>query len=185
MKVFSIERDYSYQYFLPEGNTATTPNSLGLPMPVGWTPPPFYILEPNLKRGNFVHWVSCVMICDRTVRDTLQDMLEMSGELFEFFYKNEEFVLLNPLSVLAVLDENKSIWRRHYKTGEKTEVIEKYVFHPERFCEVPIFKIPEDRVTLFTVEGMKHPEDEFKHRVEHFDLKGITFTAVWSDDPLD
>jgi hypothetical protein len=178
MKVFIIEGDYSYQYFLPQENV---PNSLGQPLPADWEPPPFYVLEPNLKRGNFFHWFSWVLICDHIALDVLRDLLEMSGELFDFTYKGENCSLLNPLHTFSVLDEDSSLWRRHYKTGEKTEVIEKYVFLPKRFCEVPIFKIPEDRVHLFTIEGMKHPEDEFKYRVEQSGLKGITFTEVWSD----
>jgi hypothetical protein len=188
MNVYIIERDYDFQYFLPDTDDIGKlgwPNSLGQPFPQGWKVPPFFIREPRLKRGNFVHWLAWILIADKKATDTLQDMFEKSGELFKFDYKGEEFSLFNPLNTLDVLDEENTIWRRHYKTGNKTEVIEKYVFHQHRVSheEVPIFKIPEKRSELFTIEKEgKDSENEFKYRVEKAGLTGIKFIEIWSDE---
>jgi hypothetical protein len=181
MKIYLIDQDYDYQYFLPDMEKVSSPKMDGLPLPHAWEPPPFFILKPNLKKGNFVCWFGCsgLLIFDNLVRNKLLELFEMSGELFRFHYKNESFTLFNPLNVLDVLDDRRSEIKRLPSGG--IYEIKKYAFHEHRLTEIPIFKIPEEKTSLFTIEGMKNPEDEFKYRVESLGFTGLKFKEVWSD----
>jgi hypothetical protein len=59
----------------------------------------------------------------------------------------------------------------------------RYSFHPDRFSESPLFKIPETcRAQILLVEGFRDPEEEFRYVVEQTGLKGLVVQELWSYD---
>jgi hypothetical protein len=77
------------------------------------------------------------------------------------------------------LDHDKCKWLKT-KDGQRIYPT-KFVFHPDRFVESSIFKIPEMRASSpLCVERENDPETEFKAAVEHHKLKGLTFKLLWS-----
>ena len=101
----------------------------------------------------------------------------MAGELLPLPYQGQEYTLLNVTECINCLDEEHTEWVYHL--GTKIQIA-KYVFHPDRFSESTIFKIPQTRRgEILTVEGLKDPEDEFKYVVEKEGLKGIEFEMLW------
>jgi hypothetical protein len=184
MKVYVIECDKNEQYqsFIAESGEGFRFDCY--PKPDHWKLPALYINDPQLKRPNFFWWVPNVLIVDeKTISNIdLCEVLEMSGQLLEFDYKNEKFTLFNPLRCWNCLNDDLSDLKYDTETGETVIKIEKYVFHPQRLPEIPLFTIPEDTDRIYTITGMKDPEDEFFYRVQDNNLKGITFKLVWFDE---
>ena len=185
MKVFRIVLDVNhYQSLLVEDDSIWRTNELvfdASPKQNGWKPPGVYVLHPLLKRGNFFHFCAGAFACDRTALGATQDLLERSAELLPIGHKGERLYVVNVTECIAVLDEERTRWIYGETTGMPIR-IDRYCFHPRRLTETPLFKIPETaRGEIFTVEGMKDPEDEFKYRVEQAGLQGLVFEEVWSE----
>jgi hypothetical protein len=148
-----------------------------------WIPPDVYVLHPRLKPGDFLSFASWTgtIIVTPSVRDQLADLLEMSGECLPLRCGSEELFLVNVTECINVLDEANSK-RDVYPDGSPGRILE-FAFHPRRFTETPLFKIPETcKINILTVEGMKDADDEFKGRVERLGLQGLVFDQLWSDE---
>ena len=146
-----------------------------------WSDPGVYVMHPKLKKGNFLGFgdASGTFIVDAKASDVLADLLEMSGELLPFTCQGEPFHVVNVTEVVNVLDDERTQWVYEKGSGP----VESYVFHENRLTETPLFKIPlGNSIDVFTVEGMKDPDDEFKGRVEQSGLLGLTFEKVWSSE---
>ena len=182
MRIFQFDFDVDrYQMFYFDG-----PEDViwfnGDPMRDVWVPPKVHILEPRLKRGNFLFLQPGMMVVDERARTELAGFLEPSGELLPFDYKGERFWALNVTTCIDALDEDRTEWQIGQTTGARIG-IERYAFHAHRLTGTPIFKIPEtSRAYLYTMSGWKDPEDEFVFNVQKRGLKGLRFDEVWSDD---
>lgn len=186
MKVYRVRVDVNrFQYFLPEDSSIYSTDRLrfdATPMAEDWVPPPVYIYTPTHKRGNFFDFCSYrALVLDEIAKSAMPDIIEMSGELLPLPHKGELFHALNVTACFNVLDEERTEWI----IGEKSKSrigIKKYAFHPHRFAQIPLFKIPETcRGEILALEGMTDEEDEFKRRVERLGLTGLTFQEIWSD----
>lgn len=88
---------------------------------------------------------------------------------------------LNILQCPNCLDAKGSEWVYGKSTGKPIRITG-YSFYRKRFSESTIFKIPEFvRGAVFAIEGIKDPEDEFKHIVEARGLSGLIFQKVWEE----
>lgn len=146
-----------------------------------WSDPGLYVMHPKLKKGNFFGFgdASGTFIVDAKASEKLADLLEMSGELLPFSYKGDVFHVVNVTEVIDVLDEDRMQWV--YRKGSGP--VKGYAFHANRLTETPLFKIPQENSTdVFTVEGLKDADDEFKNRVEQSNLSGLIFEKVWSSE---
>lgn len=186
MKVFRIVPDVNkFQSLLPKDEQIWATDRLtfdGTPKLPDWVPPPMYVLEPNLKRGNFISLCPGAFVVDDAAHEALRDLLEMSGELLPIGDTSSDQFVVNVTGCFNVLDDANTKWVYGASTGAKIR-IERYAFHASRFTEVPLFKIPETcRGDILTVSGLKDPEDEFKHRVESAGLTGLLFEEIWSSD---
>jgi hypothetical protein len=99
----------------------------------------------------------------------------MAGQLFPLPHNGTTYQLLNVTECINCLDTKKS---KFYEDGAP----QKYVFHPNRFSESSIFKIPETaKGEVLLVEGARDPEEEFRALVEKHKLQGVLFEELWSD----
>jgi hypothetical protein len=144
-----------------------------------WVPPPVFILYPKRRRGSFFQFGSSVLITPPDVTYILQGHFEMAGELLPLPHEGEVFTVLNVTECINVLDHERTEWAINPETGSKMRPV-RYAFHPHRFTETTLFKIPETaRAEIFVVEGLQDPEDEFRYVVEKEGLEGIIFEEVW------
>ncbi len=185
MRIYRLQCDVNhYQSFLPENPEVWDTDMLtfdATPKASAWTPPAAYVLHPKHKRGNFLS-LSGRLVVDPKASDDLFDLLEMSGELLPLPYMGELFHVINVTECINVLDEDRTKWVIGRTTGARIG-IESYGFHAKRLTETPLFKVPETcKADIYTVEGMKDPDDEFKGRVERRGLQGLIFEEVWTDE---
>ncbi len=143
MKVYRIKRDYHFQYFLPEDEADWDKLQMDcMPKAGGWSPPPVFIYEPKLKPGDFYNFGGDFLITNARATEALRDYLEMAGELLPLPYQGELYTVLNVTECINCLDQAKTEWVVEQESQVKVW-IKKYVFHPDRFSESRLFKIPE------------------------------------------
>jgi len=171
-----------YQFFLPKDEKCPFFNEMdGTPKLESWSPPAVFIYKPKHKAGNFYNLSNGLLIADQRAAGALRNLFEKAGELLPLPYKDELYHVLNVTSVVDCLDQNKTEWETT-DTGFRY-LIKRYVFRPERLKGSPIFKIPEKVLTsIFLVEGLLRPEQEFRAIVSGEGLKGLIFKEVWSSE---
>jgi len=185
MKVYRLKVAVNeYQSFLPKDSKVWQSEKMMMDCKSKkntWNNIEFYILQTNLKKGNFFGGIPGVIIIDEIARQELTFFWEASGELLPFTYKDEKYYLFNGLNCYDLLDDEKTEWVYGQTTKKKIR-ISKYEFYPERFTETPLFKIPETiKTEILTVEGLKDSNDEFIYQVKRRNLKGLIFEKIWSD----
>jgi len=184
MKVYRIRTDANnFQSFYPIDEKIWDTNLLifdGASRKKDWIPLEVYVLQTKLKRGNFFKLCPGSLVVDKYAIDSLASFFEMSGELLPIFFDNTEYNILNVTECVNVLNQENTNWVNGQSTGKKIR-IEKYSFLPERFVEVPLFKIPETcKSEILTITGIKDPDYEFKTKVEKLGLQGLIFEEIWS-----
>ena len=182
MKVFRLNNDVNrYQYFLTENESdAMKLISNCAPSKATWLPPPVFVYKPRHQEGDFYNFYSGTPILTPRATELLRDYLEMSGELLPLPYKSEIFTLLNITECINCLDEQNSEWLHESYPGEKSGPIKKYVFHPDRFSESDIFKIPETS----PVEVLVLDREEGEGCIDilrNSDITGYELTLLWED----
>jgi hypothetical protein len=186
MTVYELRFDVNHfkSLLVDEKNTWKIPafEFDGKPKLSAWKPPKMYCDRPNLKTPDF--WspaTSAAIAAGSKALPFVQTMFEMAGELLPLPYENgeETLTLLHILEYLNCLDHDKCEWRT--TAAEKRLYPTRYVFHPNRFGESTLFRIPENRALAFCYERESDPETEFKAAVEHAKLTGLEFVAIWTD----
>lgn len=187
MKVYRVEPDVTnYQQFLPENEDFWKKHFYFdcAPLINSWIPPSLYCFNPLKKRANFHEFTpGTFLITPETLTDSIVPMhLEMAGELLKTNHDNEVLMLMNVTQCVNSLNQNLTQWTLIPETGEKL-FIQKYCFHPNRFSESSLFKIPETRrAEILTYEISADPEEEFKAAVEAAGMKGLTFQEIWNSN---
>ncbi|MCL2117221.1 MAG: hypothetical protein FWH27_02220 [Planctomycetaceae bacterium] len=192
MKIYAIDFDVSdYQDFMfddeaPEDETLVEKlfEFEFARLPNDWRLPSVFIPEPKLLKPNFFNVVNAApncMIIDEYALDKTLTVLEMSGQLFKFKYKNEKFTFFRPKHCYDCLDDENTVWK------EKRMGIIKHVFNKNRITlthDSPIFTIPElNSSTMYLADGvMSDEEEEFKYCIEKYNLKGLVLQEIWSDE---
>lgn len=154
---------------------------LGTPYPRGWKSIELYVAEPKWPRPDFFRFGG-VFVCNLKAMELAGEALEMSGELLPVTVEGDpgEFAIFNVTNCINALDKKKSTYRPLGKNAEFMQLHGK-VFHPDRFEEATIFKIPDDgAVTTHCFERSGDSEDgEFKALVEANKLTGLEFKLIW------
>lgn len=183
MKVFRFMNDVNhYQYFLTELEEDWEKLILDCtPVADGWEPPSVYIYRSVHKRGDFFHYGDGTPVLSPRATDVLYTYLEMAGELLPLPYGDETFTVLNVTECINCLDQERTEWV-YAETGEKLW-IKKYAFHPNRFSESPIFKIPETRkVEVLILDRCDDEGERVKDFLERSGLQGYILQELWSDE---
>ncbi len=181
MKVYRIRNDVNrYQYFLPEHEEDWRKFEQDCrPKAEFWDPPRVYVYKPKLKPGDFYQFSPMGLVTSPRATEVLRTQLEMAGELLPLPFEGQEFTLLNVLECINCLDQETTEW--HYFPDGTRGRIKRHAFHPERFSESVIFKIPEtSKVDTLVVEGLHDHEEEFRYAVEQAGLKGLILEELWS-----
>lgn len=156
----------------------------GKPYPRKWKPIELYFAQPNFPRADFSAFPD-VFVCNERAVDLAGEPLEMSGELLPVTIEGEKgkFFIHNITKCLNVLDEKRTTWN-YLGPNKEFRFVDKPAFHPERFGEESLFKIPQDGTTrMYCLERTGDPDEgEFKAVVEKHKLTGLGFNLVWCDD---
>lgn len=182
IKVFRLRTNVNeYQYFLPERREDEATLWMDCSSRSSdWSAPPVFVYKPLHKKGDFYNFNSSTLITSTKATQVLYPYLERAGELLPLSYDNELFTVLNVTECINCLHQDKTEWVKS-KEGKDKLWIKNYVFHPDRFSESDIFKIPETcKSEILVVEGLKDPKDEFRHIVESASLQGLVFEEIWS-----
>ena len=186
MRVFEVKPDFAYQTFHtsdPNGseNVEEEYSLDGGPKLATWKPLPMFEADGDLKPGNFAHCWEGGFIVDARASAVLKPILEKCAELLPLKrYKGRAYHLLNVLSCLECLDEQRTKWR----VGKKNRTrfaIDEYQFIPDKLTGPTLFRIQKN-VSLFTVVGRPRAKAEFKTVVEQEGLTGLKFEEVWSEN---
>jgi len=181
MKVYRVKSDVSaFQYFLPEreADIRTLRMECTERLP-DWNPPPVFIFKPFHKRGDFFHFSSNMLITSPASTNILRGYLEEAGELLPLPYKGEEYTLLNVLNCIDCLDEDKTEWFVDEEDGTRLRPLT-YAFHPDRFTEARLFKIPQTyRAELLVADFEQDDDEEFLGTVRKHGLQGLIFEQLW------
>lgn len=186
MKIFRVEYDVNkYQSILSEDDSIWSTDRLifdGRAKYNSWLPPAVYYPNPLKKLGDFVYLCPGTLVFNEKARKACATFFEMSGEILPLPHEEAPLFALNVTECWNVLDQNKTEWQYDRSGTIKLHILN-FFFHRHRIPEVPLFKIPETvRGDIYTVEGMKAPEDEFKYTVESNGLKGLIFEEVWDGE---
>jgi hypothetical protein len=183
MRVYRFVNDVKhYQYFLTEQEEDWEKLALDCtPVAGAWEPPAVYIYRPTHRRGDFFHYGDGTPILSPRATDVLATYLEMAGELLPLPHGDETFTVLNVTECINCLDQEHTEWE-YAETGERLG-IKKYAFHPRRFSESPIFKIPETRkVDVLILDRYDDGAESVKHFLERSGLQGYILQELWSDE---
>lgn len=187
MRVYKVVADVEAFRSVYPADKAMWRNKLlfdGMPKLSGWPTPEFYYLYPKLSRGEFFGGITGGLVVSPEAVEAVRTFFEMAGELLPIKVEGEpeEFILLNVTECTNSLNKRLTEWSKNPETGEDV-LIKKYVFHPNRFVDSTIFKIPETcTAQTLVVERYNDPECEFKAFVEQSGLRGLIFEELWRSD---
>ena len=150
-----------------------------------WRMPDIYIPEPKLEKPNFysVCFGRFFIILDEYAVEKIRTVLDMSGQLVPFMFKDTQLYIFKPTHCFDLLDDQKAEWEVF--NGKRLHIA-KYVFKKKRVtltCDSPIFTIPEcNSSTMFYAEGAIGDEkEELTYCIEKYNLKGLQLIEVWSE----
>lgn len=177
MKVYKIRNDINnYQYFLTENeHEAIQLITDCKPRTASWQPPSVFIYKPFHKAGDFYNFSSGTLIISPDATESLRTFLEMAGELLPLPFESKVYTLLNVTECINCLDRQRSEWRTEEKIGIPT----RYVFHPNRFSESVIFKIPETHNVDVLVLDREDGEG-FVDALRDHNIQGYELELLWS-----
>lgn len=184
MRVYRLQQDGDYfQYFLTEDqkDRATLYDMDGTARAGQWRPPSVYVPYPRRPAGDFYQFSDGVLIASSYATEALLGHFEAAGELLPLPFGAQVFTVLNVTECINVLDHDRSKWLLG-PTGDRLYPLD-YAFHPQRFTEATLFKIPETcRAELFMLERYPDCEGEFRYDYEQAGLRGLIFVEVWNDE---
>ncbi len=119
-------------------------------------------------------WLSAnAFVLRRRAAEALAPALRGHWELLPLSCPTADLVVANPLHLVDALDEASSKVQR-FKDDNRIFIISKHVFFPERIQGLPIFKIPQLRVSPSYVT------EPFVAAWKAAGLRGLTFKQVWA-----
>jgi hypothetical protein len=136
-----------------------------------------YVRQPTLKKPDIWLIANTLAFEDEAAAE-VQLCLDQSGQQFKLPVDDRKLIILNVTYVIDCLDQEKT----ELADPDLPFMIDKYEFHADRL-DYSLFKIPQTmRGEILTVEGIAHPNEEFKPLVEKYGLKGLRFEEIWSSD---
>lgn len=178
MKVYRIDTDIdNYQYFFTKNETDAMKLLTDCKSQASnWEPPSVFIYEPLHKAGDFFSFSSCSLIFSPEAVTKLHTHLEIAGELLPLPFENNIYILLNVTECINCLEREHSEWRTDEKIGMPT----KYTFHPNRFAETTIFKIPETYKSEILVLDREDGSEGFVQALKMHKIEGYELKLLWS-----
>lgn len=176
MKVYRVEADVnSFQWIMPEvPDSDLVKFRFDCTERVGsWEPPRVFVFDPLKEKGDFLHFGSDTLLASPRAATITRTFFDAAGESLPLFYDNERYTLLNILECINVLDHD---------TSEKDIWIRKYCFLADKFGRSSLFKIPEETVSVLTLERDCNSQQEFKACVEANGLTGLIFEELWDSE---
>ena len=138
-----------------------------------WKPREFRLAKKKRQKLSDAPGFEFLILSPRAY-DILCDVMGKSIEVLDVLYNNEKYYGINILSVLDVLDYEKSEYET-FENSDRIMAIDKYCFRiTEELKQNHIFKIKEEEHYFVS--------DEFKTTVEKNNLKGFRFQLVWQSD---
>lgn len=187
MKVFELRfaRDYQQLALVEEPTAPPQLTFNGRPKGESWPKPLMYVPNPSLKVPDFWYVGNPAAFAfdpDALPLDA-SGHVELAGEWLPIdVEKPANLMILNVTQVVNALDKQRTRWRTD-SAGARRPADENpgsYVFHPERFDESSICKLPETRDSMILcVESSHHRFEEFKAAIEYHRLKGLEFKLLW------
>ena len=182
MKILKVRPDISkYQSIglVDEDLWATDKLTFDCSAKNDWEPVKCYVQNPKLRRGNFFHLCPGLLVCDQKALEGMEDIFEMAGEVLSLELENGSRLFgINVLECVNAIDVENTEWRVS-SSGVKTGIV-RHVFHPNRFTESTLFKVPEtSRGELLSYAELKDENDEFKGRYKDLGLAGLVFEELW------
>lgn len=180
IKVYELWPDANFQYFdFDDDDVISDPmfSFSGKSIEGEWEPPSVYSREPRRKKPDIWQMFHAYAF-EPNAAKILDKCLAAAGERLPLPFEDRVLTVLNVTHIVDSLDKKKSVYDR-----DLPHVIDKYVFHKKRLNKT-LFMIPQTKAaaTLYTVEGLRSPEEEFKPLVEKHKLKGLRFIELWSDE---
>lgn len=179
MQVYQFRNDVNhYQYFLAEEVAEEIHLRTDCAeREVSWTSPKVYIYKPFHKKGDLFHFSDSGPIFGPSATEKLRMHLEMAGELLPLSYQGEIYTLLNVTECINCLDQEKTEW---VTAPDGTRLWPgRYVFHPDRFSESDIFKIPETyRAEVLVID--RDDDEGFVAALKEHNIQGYTLELLWS-----
>lgn len=157
----------------------------GRPRSQHWGFPDFYVHgDPdNLATDFFSMAGGTIAFTEKVMKNEyIAAHFEMAGEILPVQMEHGPlFYVLNVTEMVNPLNQSECEYFI-YPDGTKGRIL-KYSFHPNRFSEASVFKIPEtkkvDILTLYREGGSA--EDYFYPAYQESGLKGLKFEKLWSD----
>lgn len=138
-----------------------------------WEPRKFKLAKKNRQELSDAPGFEFLILSPRAY-DVLQNVMGKSIEVLDVLYDNEKYYGINILSVIDVLDYEKSEYET-FDNSDKIMAIDKYCFKITKELEQNhIFKIKEEKHYFVS--------EKFKTIVEENHLKGFKFQLVWQSD---
>jgi hypothetical protein len=143
-----------------------------------WIPLEVYVehSDETLQWGDFPALVGTRFALNEKAFSHLEKILSVYGELLPLKCTSPSYEILyayNPLSILDCIDKAKSTISR-FDDG-RVMWVHKPVFIADCVGDVPIFKIPENKLNRVFVT------DTFKQIVDEQGLEGLVFTIMASE----
>lgn len=186
--VFKIKFSSNVNWIVPSDesflNTITHPFD-GRAKSKIWGEPSFYVHgDPERLETDFFSLASGAIAFSEKVKlaPNVISHLEIAGEILPVYMEHgPSFYVLNVTEIVNPLNQNDCLYEK-FPSGRKGRIL-KYSFHPNRFSESSIFKIPEtkevDILTLCREKG--GAEDYFYQAYQESGLRGLDFEEIWSD----
>lgn len=183
MKVYEVNYDYDFQSFVVKTDGLWKDGTLSFeaqPKAENWQRLEAITEDPHRPESDFINFIPGALLLGSAIEHMdIFSFCEMAGELLPVANNGREYQLLNVLECINCLDQEKTEWKYTKSSGKRMRIL-KYAFNKSMFPESSVFKIPENIASrIFTYEGLKDPEDEFKPTVEKLGLTGLNFELVW------
>ncbi|MBN68826.1 MAG: hypothetical protein CME32_06030 [Gimesia sp.] len=186
MKVFYVREDVNiFQSIAPVDQEIWSTDRLTFDVAEkpDWSPVECYVQNPKLVRGNFFYLCPGLLGFDHSVYEQMDDLFETAGQILPIDLEGETLYGLNVLECPNALDQDRSEWKYSLHSGKRLRLRD-YVFHPDRFFESSLFKIPEtSRSEILSFSDLKDQDDEFKYRYEQSGFTGLAFEEIWNSVP--
>jgi hypothetical protein len=186
MKVFRVNFDVNrYQSLLPVDEKIARPqlDFDCTPRAESWHAPAMRVPNPALPAPDLWEPASAAIAAAPPALERVRTIFEMAGELLPLRIPGVDLTVLNVTCCVDALDEDRCTW---IKTRDGRRIMPNrfaagsYVFHPDRFDEPTLFKIPQTRRTeLLCLARDGDPEHELPAAVEKFALTGVGFILLW------
>ena len=182
MKIYRILCDVKFQQLFPEEEDFFRKYDFnGTPLGECWKPPKFYINDPLLEIGDFLHITPSVLCFrEKVFHSEIGSLLGAAGEILEITIEGESETLyiLNPLIRYNCLNHEKLEYQNPF--AKVFPMISKFAFYSSRIGDSSIFKLP-DSPSVPTLCFQSSDYENFYDLYHENSIRGLEFKEIWSE----